>query len=446
MVEQGGIQIGGPPKKLGVGDFNGDGGLDIAVLAGGQGFQALLGRGNGSFQVEPLVDTGVPWSSLAVANVDQDGKTDPNDLLLTRPVDDIILVGNGRLGILFLFRQASFFFQLSGGTNQTAVFPSDIDGDGFFDLAILNSDTQSMSIYLGRGDGTFQEATLSVSDLTTGVNPQGMVGGFFNEDGLADLVIIQGDGGTDDAVVTFLGNRRPFPNAGVEVKNEAGRTVGTVRYWEDVTDGNGNTVRRINDQLAHTSSLGRFIVFNIPPGIISVMAKDTAVGNRLVRVYPDAVTDTDFFVKELSPEFVLVEGRVGDVTGRPRPGVFLSFLGTGVNNVSPNFTGAYSIPLPANTETIVKITPKGSAGGVTDIDGDGIPDRTDNCPNLPNPDQADSDNNGEGDICDQFDQATIDFDFDGVPDFIDNCPSIFNSDQLDRDEDGIGDACEPPGG
>jgi hypothetical protein len=40
--------------------------------------------------------------------------------------------------------------------------------------------------------------------------------------------------------------------------------------------------------------------------------------------------------------------------------------------------------------------------GVTspDIDGDGIPDDTDNCPGDPNPDQADSDGDGLGDVCD----------------------------------------------
>ena len=35
-----------------------------------------------------------------------------------------------------------------------------------------------------------------------------------------------------------------------------------------------------------------------------------------------------------------------------------------------------------------------------DADNDGIPDATDNCPSLANPDQADLDNDGEGDVCD----------------------------------------------
>ena len=35
-----------------------------------------------------------------------------------------------------------------------------------------------------------------------------------------------------------------------------------------------------------------------------------------------------------------------------------------------------------------------------DTDDDGVPDSTDNCPLTPNPDQADSDGDGVGDVCD----------------------------------------------
>jgi hypothetical protein len=255
-----------------------------------------------------------------------------------------------------------------------------------------------------------------------------MIEGLFNKDTLTDLVVTNGDSNT---VVTFLGMEQPFPDAAVEVRSEEGRSVGSVRYW----DAMGN----LDPNLDRTSDLGRFIVFNLPPGTVSVRATQKATGNRLVTIYPDSVSDARVLVKEIAPEFVTVEGQVGDVTGRPRPGVLLSFLGTGTNNVSPNFTGAYTTFLPANTETIVKITPKGSAGGVADLDGDGVPDNVDNCPNIPNADQVDSDGNGTGDICDP---ASQDFDGDNVPDAIDNCPGAFNPDQLDADEDGIGNACD----
>ena len=38
----------------------------------------------------------------------------------------------------------------------------------------------------------------------------------------------------------------------------------------------------------------------------------------------------------------------------------------------------------------------------SDIDGDGVPDVKDNCPSVPNSDQTDHNENGEGDACEQF--------------------------------------------
>ena len=81
-----------------------------------------------------------------------------------------------------------------------------------------------------------------------------------------------------------------------------------------------------------------------------------------------------------------------------------------------------------------------------DSDGDTVPDASDNCPNVANPDQADADGDGVGDVCDNCpnvanaDQA--DSDGDGVGDACDNCPNVANTDQADADGDGVGDACE----
>ena len=73
---------------------------------------------------------------------------------------------------------------------------------------------------------------------------------------------------------------------------------------------------------------------------------------------------------------------------------------------------------------------------ITDTDGDGIPDNRDNCPLTPNANQADNDQDGKGDVCDNDD------DNDGVLDTVDNCPLNANSDQADRDRDGKGDVCD----
>ena len=73
-----------------------------------------------------------------------------------------------------------------------------------------------------------------------------------------------------------------------------------------------------------------------------------------------------------------------------------------------------------------------------DTDGDGVADEFDNCPAVKNPDQRDSDGDGQGDACD----ALTDRDGDGVADADDNCVTIPNPGQGDRDGDGYGDACD----
>ncbi len=76
-----------------------------------------------------------------------------------------------------------------------------------------------------------------------------------------------------------------------------------------------------------------------------------------------------------------------------------------------------------------------------DSDGDGVSDRQDNCPQIPNPDQADSDSDGIGDACDPCPQGD-DVDSDGICDVDDNCPQVNNPGQEDSDADGQGDACD----
>jgi Subtilase family/Thrombospondin type 3 repeat len=85
-----------------------------------------------------------------------------------------------------------------------------------------------------------------------------------------------------------------------------------------------------------------------------------------------------------------------------------------------------------------------------DRDSDGVGDLCDNCPNIANPSQEDSDADHVGDACD-FD----DVDFDGIVNQADNCPDVYNPRQVpgggstsrgaacnqngDRDGDGISD-------
>ena len=73
--------------------------------------------------------------------------------------------------------------------------------------------------------------------------------------------------------------------------------------------------------------------------------------------------------------------------------------------------------------------------GLTDSDTDGLPDINDNCPDIPNPDQADWNANGTGDVCE-------DSDGDGLLDSEELLTYGTDPGNMDTDGDGLTDGLE----
>ena len=104
-------------------------------------------------------------------------------------------------------------------------------------------------------------------------------------------------------------------------------------------------------------------------------------------------------------------------------------------------------PITANPDQADRVHPNGVGDACDDPDADGRSDSADNCPDVPNQNQADSDRDRFGDACD----SCVDPDGDGLgsPGFpsstcpLDNCPASYNPGQEDTDGDGSADACDP---
>jgi VCBS repeat protein/FG-GAP repeat protein len=186
------------PHGIAAADFNGDGYPDLVTDSWGENrLEILLGDGKGGFQTPgTYVQVGKhPYQRIRAADVNRDGKADivsPN----LDGNDVTILLGNGR----------GSFEQPAGspfacGDSPFNIAVGDVNNDGFADLAIVNSPSSTaersgrdgLTILLGHGDGRFLPAP--GSPLAMGSFPNLVAIGDINGDAIADIVVSRPDAG-----------------------------------------------------------------------------------------------------------------------------------------------------------------------------------------------------------------------------------------------------------
>jgi hypothetical protein len=220
------------------GDFNGDGIIDfIGTISNSNGLELFLGQPNGTFQT---VNTNVESfyaenGQVVVVDLNGDGLS---DLILPFFGQILINQGNGQftfagyfsssmgcapadlngdgmpdliclasdLTLLPQINSGNAFIQLpstiqppTGNGVPPSIITADFNGDGKADFAVSNYGINSIGVFLGNGDGTFQAPVIINAGTTIGQLATIDV----NQDGKPDLVVLASGGNN---VLTLLGN------------------------------------------------------------------------------------------------------------------------------------------------------------------------------------------------------------------------------------------------
>jgi hypothetical protein len=211
-----------------IGDVDGDGNQDLLITGNDENFDPTatlyLGKGQGGFDEAGAGLTGVLRSSTSIADVDGDGNL---DLLITgrdenRNPTATLYLGDGQGG----FEEAGAGL---AGTRQGSTSIGDVDGDGNQDLLITGSSSSgsTATLYLGDGQGGFEVAgagltgvafgsSTSIADVDGDGNQDLLITGLagFDFDPTATLYLGNGQGGFEEAGVGLAGTREGSTSIG----------------------------------------------------------------------------------------------------------------------------------------------------------------------------------------------------------------------------------------
>ncbi|CAF1422165.1 unnamed protein product [Adineta steineri] len=208
-------------------DLNKDGHVDLAIgNYNGNSISILLGIGNGSFQLPaisfPSNGSNPYW--FVAHDFNNDGNI------------DLAICNEGSNTISILLGLGNGSFQLSvitfnsGGSAPSSIIVVDVNNDYKADLVVTNTGSYTITIFLGFNNGTFQVPGTSYA---AGSSPSSITSGDFNSDGNIDLAVVSRN---SNQLLIFRG-----VGNGTFQTNVTSYTTGSVPYLVRTADFNGDS-------------------------------------------------------------------------------------------------------------------------------------------------------------------------------------------------------------
>ena len=228
---------GGFPIAVAIADFDLDGDPDLVVgntfffddegnyRLGNISLMTNLGRG--AFGAPSLVYSDVEGASMAVADLNSDGRPDfvALETVMFRVLPFLNLHDEG-----FVLQTP-----LAAGSIANGIVADDLNGDGIVDLAVSNLYSDDVSVLIGRGGGAF----LPQMRFRTGAYAFAVVTGDFDRDGRRDLAVENAGANTISILINqgSPANHPPVASAGADAQAECSSPSGA----SIVLDGSGSS-------------------------------------------------------------------------------------------------------------------------------------------------------------------------------------------------------------
>ena len=172
---------GNGPVAVAMADLNGDGTPDLAVAnLADNTVSILLGNGNGTFAAHLDYAAGQSPYAIVIADFNGDGKPD-------LAIANNFLPG-GTVTVLLNHGDGSYLPGVAYPTGDSvSLVAADFNGDGKLDLAAVNELEQTLSVYLGNGNGTFRLGPYQTTQLSP--SPLALAAADMDGDGELELLV-----------------------------------------------------------------------------------------------------------------------------------------------------------------------------------------------------------------------------------------------------------------